>query len=86
MEAIYFNWLKETSSRYFFILTSQAREAIMGLDINRLFCDQSIENLIEERDKFYLKDCQYSAYEAWEEFEIFCWPKPMNISNYIIKF
>ena len=65
-EAIYFIWQKETSSCYFLDLTGQAREAIVGLDINRLSCDEGVENLIEELDKLYLKNSQYSAYEAYE--------------------
>ena len=57
---------------FFLSLISQAREAIVSLDINRLSCDQGVENLIEELDNLYLKDFQYSAYEAYEQFEKFC--------------
>ena len=71
---------------FFLSLTGQARLVIVSLDINRLSRDQGVENLIEELDKFYLKDSQYSAYEAYEQFEKFCRPKSVNIRNYIIKF
>ena len=67
-------------------LTSQAREAIVGLSINKLSCDQGVETLTEELGKLYLKDSQYSAYEAYEQFEKFCRPKSMSISNCIIEF
>ena len=36
----------------FLSLTGQAREAIVGLDITRLSCDQGVENLTEELASF----------------------------------
>ena len=67
-------------------LTGQAGEAIVEIDINKLSCNQGVENLIEELDQLYLKNSQYSADEAYGQFEKFCRPKPRSISNYIIKF
>ena len=58
----------------------------MGIDFNRPSCHKGVENLIEEFDKLYLKDNQYSAYKAYEQFDKFCRLKSMTISNYIIKF
>ena len=58
----------------------------MGIDFNRPSCHKGVENLIEEFDKLYLKDSQYSAYKAYEQFDKFCRLKSMIISNYIIKF
>ena len=63
---------KQAPAIFFLSLISQAREAIVSLDINRLSCDQGVENLIEKLDNLYLKDFQYSAYEAYEQFEKFC--------------
>ena len=63
---------KKQAPAIFLSLTGQAKEAIVGLDINKLSCDQRIENLIEELDKLYLKDSQYSAYKVYEQFENFC--------------
>ena len=81
METIYFNWQKKSPS-YFSSLTGRAREAIVGLAI-KFFCHKGVENLIKEFDNLYLKNSQYSAYK---QFEKFCRPKTMSISNYIIKF
>ena len=67
-------------------LTSQGRETIVELDINKLSCHQGVENLIAELGKLDLKGSQYSAYEAYEKFEKFCRLKSVNISNYIIGF
>ena len=36
-------------------LTSQGRETIVELDINKLSCHQGVENLIEELGKLDLK-------------------------------
>ena len=58
---------KKQAHAAFLSLTGQARKAIVGLDIDKLSCDQGVENLIEELDKLYLKDSQYSAYEAYEK-------------------
>ena len=58
----------------------------MGIDFNRPSCHKGVESLIEEFDKLYLKDSQYSAYKAYEQFDKFCRLKSMIISNYIIKF
>ena len=55
---------KKQAPAIFLSLIGQARKAIVGLDIS---CDQGVENLIEELDKLYLKDSQYSAYEAYEK-------------------
>ena len=77
---------KKQAPAIFLSLIGQAREAIVSLDINRLSCDQGVQNLIGELDKLYLKDSQDSAYEAYKQFEKFCRPKSMKISNYIIKF
>ena len=77
---------KKQAPAIFLSLAGQAREAIVSLDINRLFCDHGVENLREELDKPYLKDSQYTAYEPYEQFEKFCRPKSVNISNYIIEF
>ena len=77
---------KKQAPAIFLSSAGQAREAIVSLDINRLFCDHGVENLREELDKPYLKDSQYSAYESYEQFEKFCRPKSVNISNYIIEF
>ena len=77
---------KKQAPAIFLSLAGQAREAVVSLDINRLFCDHGVENLREELDKSYLKDSQYSAYEPYEQFEKFCRPKSVNISNYIIEF
>ena len=77
---------KKQAPAIFLSLIGQAREAIVSLDINRLSCDQGVQNLIGELDKLYLKDSQDSAYKAYKQFEKFCRPKSMKISNYIIKF
>ena len=71
---------------FFLSLTVQAGEAIVEIDINKLSCNQGVENLKEELDQLYLKDSQYTADEAYGQFEKFCRPKPRSISNYIIKF
>ena len=47
METIYLHQQKEKISCYFLWLTGQAREAIVGLDISKLSCDQGAENLID---------------------------------------
>lgn len=47
METIYLHQQKEKISCYFLCLTGQAREAIVGLDISKLSCDQGAENLID---------------------------------------
>ena len=66
---------KKQVSAIFSSLKGQAREAIAGLDINKLSCDQEIENLIEKLDKPYVKDSQYSAYDGYEQFQKFSRPK-----------
>ena len=67
-------------------LASQAGKAIVEIDISKLSCNQGVENLIEELDQLHLKDSQYSADEAYGQFEKFCRPKPRSISNYIFEF
>ena len=72
---------KKQTLAIFLSLTGQVREAIMGLNINKLSCDQGAENLIEVLDEIYLKDSQYSAYETYEQLKKFCRPKSVSISN-----
>ena len=56
MEAIYFSRQKKHVSAAFSSLKGQAREAIAGLDINKLSCDQEIENLIQKLDMNNLRN------------------------------
>ena len=63
-------------------LTYEAREAIADLDINKHSYEQGVENPIQQLDKLYLKD-DYSAYEAYEQFEKLCRPKSVSISNHL---
>ena len=51
MEAIYFNWQKKQAPAIFLSLTGQAKEALVGDDINKLSCDKGVETLIKEFDK-----------------------------------
>ena len=45
---------KKQAPAIFLSLAGQAREAIVSLDINRLFCDHGVENLREELEHMNL--------------------------------
>ena len=47
---------KKQVSAAFSSLKGQAREGIAGLDINKLSCDQEIENLIQKLDMNNLRN------------------------------
>ena len=67
-------------------LNGQSREAALELDIADLNCDNGVKNLMKKLDDLYLKDSQHLAYEAYEEFEKYCRPAKITMSEYTIEF
>ena len=63
----------------------KAREEILKMDIKKLTEKTSVNNLMVELDKMYLKDESSQAYEAYETFEKFVRPSGMSISYYVIQ-
>ena len=63
----------------------EAREQILNMDIKKLTEKTSVNNLMVELDKMYLKDESSQAYEAYETFEKFVRPSGMSISYYVIQ-
>ena len=86
MVNVYFFGRKKTGTCHFFNFNRTCCEAILELDPDTLPVDSGVENLIKALGNLYLKDRNYSAYEACETFEKFKHPPSMTINNYIIEF
>ena len=77
---------KKQAPAIFLTLTGQAREAVLGVDLEVLASDTGVDELIKELDKLYAKDETCTAYEAYETFEKFLRPGNMKMNEYVIKF
>ena len=90
--SLYVNWKKEIKIweafmsvpeeervlAIFMILTGEAREAILSMDIEKLTEKTGVNSLMAELDKMYLKDESSQAHEAYETFGKFVWPSGMS--------
>ena len=56
------------------------------LDINELHVDEGLDKLIENLDKWYLKDKLSSAYASWGNFYKFKRSENCSMESYILEF
>ena len=66
---------------------SEIRDKVFSeLDINELHVENGLEKLIENLDKWYLKDTLSSAYASWGNFYKFKRSENCSMESYILEF
>ena len=66
---------------------SEVRDKVFSeLDINELHVEEGLKKLIENLDKWYLKDNLSSAYESWSNFYKFKRSENCSMETYILEF
>ena len=77
---------KKRAPAIFLTLEGQARDAVLEMEIEKLNCDDGVQELLKTLDVLYLKDECTLAYEAYESFEKYIRPTDLSITEYIIQF
>ena len=66
---------------------SEVRDKVFSeLDIDKLHVEEGLKTLIENLDKWYLKDSLSSAYESWSNFYKFKRSENCSMETYILEF
>ena len=78
--------LKKQGMALFLSLQGDARKAASKVPLAQMKTETGLQKVLDELDKFFLKDKDRSAFLAYDKFNAFRRPEGMSVKDFLVKF